>query len=134
MNPRRFLNFFRSPTGALVLFLIGLVIVLLLVNSRRQSHDRVSLVPKKLIELAGKPKAQLPETVRRDMVPFDPSGAKKEEPTPAPLPAKPESTPQLPALSLVAETPVDARQGGEEIQRRFCALRSPHPMRAGHHG
>ena len=38
MNPRRFFNFFRSPTGALTLFLIGLVIILLLVNSRRPSH------------------------------------------------------------------------------------------------
>ena len=35
MNPRLLLNFLRSPTGALVLFLIGLVIVLILVNSRR---------------------------------------------------------------------------------------------------
>ncbi len=46
MNPRRFLNFFRSPTGALALFLIGLVIILLLVNSRRPSH-MASLVTRK---------------------------------------------------------------------------------------
>src|SRR6266487_1291122 len=46
MNPRRFLNFFRSPTGALTLFLVGLIIILLLVNSRRPSH-MASLVTRK---------------------------------------------------------------------------------------
>ena len=74
MTPRRFLNFFRSPTGALTLFLLGLVVVLILVNSRRPSQQRVSLVPAKLF---GKKDTapQVPETVRRDMVPFDPKSA-----------------------------------------------------------
>src|SRR6202171_3321703 len=106
MNPRRFLNFFRSPTGALALFLIGLVIVLLLVNSRRPSQNRISLVPPRPSTKAGVITPQLPETVRRNMVPFDPRSAEeKVEPTPAPPAAKPEGTPQLPVLSLIAETP-----------------------------
>ncbi len=113
MTPRRFLNFFKSPTGALALFLIGLVIVLLLVNSRRQSPTHLSLVPRKANVKAGGNAPQLPETVRRDMVPFDARGAaQKAESTPVPPPAKPESTPALPSLSLVAETaPAPAKEG-----------------------
>jgi hypothetical protein len=103
MNPRRFLSFFRSPTGALVLFLIGLVIVLLLVNSRRPAQERVSLVPQKSASSGADNTPQLPETVRRDMVPFD---TKAAEPTPTPPPAKPQSTPTLPPLTIVAATAV----------------------------
>jgi Bacterial conjugation TrbI-like protein len=105
MSPRRFLNFFRSPTGALTLFLLGLVVVLILVNSRRPSQQRVSLVPAKLF---GKKDTapQVPETVRRDMVPFDPKSAnQKPEATPAPPAPKPDSTPLFPVLSVVADTP-----------------------------
>ncbi len=105
MTPRRFLNFFRSPTGALTLFLLGLLVVLILVNSRRPSQQRVSLVPAKLF---GKKDSapQMPETVRRDMVPFDPKSAnQKPEATPAPSAPKPDSTPLFPVLSVVADTP-----------------------------
>jgi hypothetical protein len=119
MNPRRFLNFFRSPTGALALFLIGLVIVLLLVNSRRPSHDRVSLIPQKSLK-DGAITPQLPETVRRNMVPFDPSSAEQRvEPPPAP-PAKPEGTPQLPVLSLIAETPALPGKEGKKFSADFA--------------
>ena len=40
MNPRRFLNLLRSPSGALTLFLLGLMIVLVMVNSRREPGGR----------------------------------------------------------------------------------------------
>lgn len=122
MNPRRLLNFFRSPTGALALFLIGLVIVLLLVNSRRPSQNRISLIPQKSSAKPGAITPQLPETVRRNMVPFDPTSAEQKiEPTPAP-PAKPEGPPQLPLLSLVAETPaVPGREG-----KKFSADYAPY--------
>ena len=72
MNPRRFLNFFRSPTGALTLFLIGLVIVLLLVNSRRPSQHRLSFVTRKTSTKARRNHAASAGDRRRDMVPFDP--------------------------------------------------------------
>jgi len=120
MNPRRFLNFFRSPTGALALFLIGLVIVLLLVNGRRPSQNRISLLPQKSSAKTGAITPQLPETVRRNMVPFDPSSAEqKVEPTPAP-PAKPEGTPQLPLLSLIAETPAVPGREGKKFSADFA--------------
>ena len=85
MNPRRFLNFLRSPTGALVLFLIGLVIVLILVNSRRpfgSEHSKDGERPNRrsLTSLT----AQLPKTVRREMVPFN-------APSPTPNPRSPDN-------------------------------------------
>ncbi len=66
MNPRRFINFFRSPTGALTLFLLGLVFVLLMVNSRRPFDSKRQLTAAK----NGANAPQLPETVRRNMIPF----------------------------------------------------------------
>src|SRR5205814_4734525 len=103
MSPRHFLNFFRSSTGALTLFLIGLAIILLLVNSRRPSH-MVSLVTRKTSTKATANNQQLPETIRRDMVPFDPQSSEpKSVPTPQP---KPQNTPPtLPLLKLVTATP-----------------------------
>ncbi|MBV9009136.1 MAG: TrbI/VirB10 family protein [Verrucomicrobia bacterium] len=120
MTPRRFLNFFKSPTGALTLFLLGLVVVLILVNSRRPAQERVSLVPHKLLsKLANAP--QKPETIRRDMVPFDPKGAKTNaELTPTPQSAKRDSVPQLPALSIVAETPIVATKEGKKFSEDFA--------------
>ncbi len=120
MNPRRFLNFFRSPTGALALFLVGLVIVLLLVNSRRSPGERVSLIPQKS-SAAPATNAQLPDTVRRDMVPFDPrSTEQKPETTPTPPPPKQQSTPSLPVLSLVAETPISSGKEGKSFSEDFA--------------
>ena len=120
MNPRRFLNFFRSPTGALALFLIGLVVVLLLVNSRRPPGERVSLVPKMSSAAPATNAPQLPDTVRRDMVPFDPRSAEKSQPTPTPPPPKPQSTPSLPVISLVAETPVSLGKEGKKFSEDFA--------------
>ena len=119
MTPRRFLNFFKSPTGALTLFLLGLLVVLILVNSRRPTLQRVSLLPQKLLSKRENA-PQLPETVRRDMVPFDPKDDRKGETTPPPSPAKPESTPQLPVLSLVAETPVGITTEAKKFSEDFA--------------
>jgi hypothetical protein len=119
MNPRRFLNFFRSPTGALTLFLIGLIIILLLVNSRRPSHYVASALARKGSSKAAATNQQLPETIRRDMVPFDPQSAeRKTEPT---QPKKVQSTPPpLPSLSLVAETPVTASKEPKKFSEDFA--------------
>ena len=107
MNPRLLLNFLRSPTGALVLFLIGLVIVLILVNSRRpfdSEHSKHSERPNRDPDNLT---AQLPETVRREMVPFN---APSPTPKPRVMPQhsavrQPSVPPGLPPLSLIAETP-----------------------------
>lgn len=121
MTPRRFLNFFRSPTGALTLFLLGLVIVLILMKGRHPAQQLVSLVPSKLRPEKREVARQMPETVRREMVPFDPKNAnQKPEAAPTPPPPKPESTPQFPALSLVAETPAAATKEARKFSEDFA--------------
>ena len=114
MNPRRLINFFRSPTGALILFLLGLLFILLMVNSRRPFDSKRQLT-------AAKPGAnapQLPETVRRDMIPFaTPTPQRKIE---AAL-SKPEETPPpLPSLSVVTETPLPPVKEGKVFSADFA--------------
>src|SRR5438552_991729 len=118
MNPRRFLNFFRSPTGALTLFLVGLVIILLLVNSRRPSH-MASLVTRKTSTKATANSQQLPETIRRDMVPFDPQ-AQEAKPSSTPQPKSQNTPPPLPAINLVAETPAVPTKEGKKFSESFA--------------
>jgi hypothetical protein len=121
MNPRRFLNFLRSPTGALVLFLLGLIIVLILVNSRRPFGSEHSGHTGPSNDDRDKPTAQLPKTVRREMVPFN-----APSPTPSPRtlrPAtvdEPATSPSLPLLSLVAETPAPPPKEGKSFGADFA--------------
>src|SRR6266498_2879818 len=118
MSPRRFLNFFRSPTGALTLFLIGLVIILLLVNSRRHSYV-ASLVTRKTSTKATANNQQLPETIRRDMVPFDPQGSEPKS-VPTPQPKSQTTSPALPLLNLVTETPALPTKEGKNFSEDFA--------------
>jgi len=37
MNPRKFLNFLRSRTGMLILFLLAMCVVLIVANSRKSA-------------------------------------------------------------------------------------------------
>jgi hypothetical protein len=106
MNPRRFLNFVRSPTGALLLFLLGLFFTLVMVNSRRPFDSKGRSAADRRPAKAGA--AQLPETVRRNMVPFAmPTPQRKTEAV-----AKSQGTPPpIPPLSIVAEAPVPPKTG-----------------------
>src|ERR1700737_3989872 len=114
MNPRRLINFFRSPTGALILFLLGLLFILLMVNSRRPFDSKRQLIAAK----PGANSPQLPETVRRDMIPFaTPTPQRKIE---AAL-SKPEETPPpLPSLSVVTETPLPPVKEGKVFSADFA--------------
>ncbi len=119
MNPRRLLNFFRSPTGALLLFLIGLVILLILVNSRRPSQGPV--VSHKPLSKSAANSSQLPQTVKREMVPFGPRNAESEiEATTQPSAKKTGTPPPLPVLSLVAETPAAPTKEGKKLSEDFA--------------
>ena len=121
MNPRRFLNFLRSPTGALVLFLIGLVIVLILVNSRRPFGSDPSKQAERPNHDPNKLTAQLPESVRREIVPFN---APSPTPSPRTLRAatvkQPTTSPSLPPLSLIAETPGPPSKEGKSFSADFA--------------
>ncbi|MEP6669776.1 MAG: TrbI/VirB10 family protein [Chthoniobacter sp.] len=110
MNPRRFINLLRSPSGALTLFVLGLAIVLILVNSRRgsngRSDDTTAVTPK---PANGQ---QITQTVERNISPFNPPQPSGTPPrATAPAPAKQAAaTPTLPPISLFAETPAPENQ------------------------
>src|SRR5436305_1112867 len=117
MNPRRFINFFRSPSGALTLFLLGLVFVLLMVNSRRPFDSKRHSTASNAIK-TGVNAPQLPETVRRDMVPFGTPVPQRKIETAL---SKPEGTPPpLPSLSVVAETPLPPIKEGKVFSADFA--------------
>ena len=136
MTPRRFLNFFSSPTGALTLFLLGLVIVLILVNSRRSPQQRVSLIPPK----SSKPSCV--ETHRNCRRQFGATWFRsirkrpRKEPEPSATPPKAQTGRRaaVPVISFVAETPAVADKRSKEIQRRLRAVWPADSVRAGHHG
>lgn len=107
MNPRRFLNLLRSPAGALTLFLLGITIVLVMINSRRGTSraEAVSPTPK---HGGGQ---QVTQTVERDMSRFDPQSPNEKSRPATPAPAKKgETASTLPPISLFAETPTHERK------------------------
>jgi Bacterial conjugation TrbI-like protein len=121
MNPRRFLNFLRSPTGALVLFLIGLVIILILLNSRRPFGSDHSNQTERPDHDPNKLTTQLPETVRRDMVPFNaPSPTPSARAPRAATIKEPTTPPSLAPLILVPETPATAQKEGKSFSAHFA--------------
>lgn len=106
MSPRSAINFFRSRTGAFLLFLMLLGIGYFLVNGWQAPNMSVLAKPVTKGPEKAERKSQVIETVTRDMTAFNPP---KETPAPAtPVPAperkKPEQAPGLPPISLYAET------------------------------
>jgi len=105
MTPRNAINFFRSRTGAFLLFLLLLLIGYFLVNGFKAPNlaRQESKSPDKA---ASKP--QVLETVDRKMAAFNPPMA-TPSPTapPPPIPEKKsnEKPPELPAISLYSESP-----------------------------
>jgi hypothetical protein len=116
MSPRKFLNFLRSKTGLLILFLLATCVVLILANSRKNSGKDGNPAD-------GKPgalepdlkKPQLIERITRDMVPFRPPTAedKARKVTPAAAKRSEVEAPSLPPISIVAETPSTERKAKE---------------------
>jgi hypothetical protein len=105
MTPRDSINFFRSRTGAFLLFLLLLLIGYFLVNGFK-APTLARMESKSPDKAASKP--QVIETVTRKMSAFNPPMA-TPSPT-APPPAMPEKKgnekpPELPAISLYAESP-----------------------------
>lgn len=110
MNPRRFLNLLRSPAGALTLFILGLAIVLILVNSRRDSRNGATRADDSSLKpVQGQ---QIAQTVERAMAPFNPPqpGEKPVRTEPSAPGKQKAAAPVLPPISLVAETPTEERQ------------------------
>jgi len=109
MTPRSFLNFLRSPTGALLIFVVLLGIVLTVIMGFKPHKKDPVLIPLK--ERNDGP--QTVEIVDRDVSEFNPP--KEAPPVPERPKAPPEPKPQpaeeklnIPSISLFAETAVPA--------------------------
>ena len=116
MSPRKFLNFLRSKTGLLILFLLGTCVVLILANSRKNFGKDPSPVNGKLGSSdADSKKPQLIERIARDMVPFRPPASEDKTPKVAAATAKRSEVeaPSLPPISIFAETPSNERTSKE---------------------
>ncbi|MEO8353342.1 MAG: TrbI/VirB10 family protein [Chthoniobacteraceae bacterium] len=107
MSPRSAINFFRSRTGAFLLFLILLGIGYVVVNGLNAPSKR--LLPSEGRKQNAKPeqKPQTVETVTRDMTAFNPPKEPPPLATPAPQTPKKkqEEAPKLPPISLYAAAP-----------------------------
>jgi hypothetical protein len=108
MNPRKFLNFLRSRTGMLILFLLAMCAVLIVVNSHRsRTKSELSFSGKVSdVDSGNRRKPQLIESIRREMVPFRPPQSDDKLAKQAPATSKPGAvSPNLPPISIIAETP-----------------------------
>jgi hypothetical protein len=105
MTPRESINFFRSRTGALLLFLLLLVIGYFLVNGFKAPDVNP---PRDAGTRSGPvSKPQVLETFRRKMAAFNPPQTASSSSTPMPTAEKKgsEASPELPAISLYSESP-----------------------------
>jgi hypothetical protein len=123
MTPRTTINFFRSRTGAFLLFLVLLLIGYVLVNGFKAPDFRRLEREEGTTSMADKSerKSQVVETVTRDMTAFNPPNetATPAKVTPAPSLQKQEKPPELPPISLYAETPT-AEKPQEEFGDEFA--------------
>ena len=116
MSPRKFLNFLRSKTGLLILFLLAACVMLILANSRKNFGKDATPVNGKLgASEADSKKPQLIERIKRDMVPFSPPTSDDRTPkATTPGVKRPEAeAPSLPPISIFAETPSSERKPAE---------------------
>jgi hypothetical protein len=116
MSPRKFLNFLRSKTGVLILFLLATCMVLILANSRKNFGKDANPENGKPGALEpDRKKPQLIERITRDMVPFRPPTAedKTRKVTPTTAKRSEVEAPSLPPISIFAETPSNERKPKE---------------------
>ena len=106
MTPRNAINFFRSRTGAFLLFLLLLLIGYFLVNGFKAPNVSLGRMESKSPDKTVS-KSQVVETVTRKMSAFNPPMATPSPTAPPPIPDKKgiEKPPELPAISLYAESP-----------------------------
>jgi hypothetical protein len=120
MTPRDIINFFRSRTGGLLLFLVLLLIAYFLVNGFKAPNLNPSREAPKGPEKAPS-KSQVIETLLRKMAAFNPPQA---APSPTAPPSNPEKKsdekpPELPAISLYPESP-DSKKTVEALSADYA--------------
>lgn len=103
MNPRNAINFVRSPIGAFIAFCLLVVVALLVANGFRRPTEQKSagVVPS---ATAAETKPQVVQTIEKAMQPFNPPKPKPEPPVEG-TPKKETKKPELPPISLFADTP-----------------------------
>ena len=121
MNPRKFVNFLRSRTGLLILFLLAMCVVLIIVNSQREREKGAASFNGKSSTAEARSKPQLLERITRDMIPFRPPQTDDATAkSPAVAAKKPDvATPTIPPISIVAETP-SAESKPKELSEDFA--------------
>lgn len=103
MTPRSAINFVRSPIGAFVGFCVLVFVALAVANGlkRPTQQKTVGFVTP---AAGAETKPQVVQTVQKDMQPFNPPKPQPERPI-AEAPKKEARKPELPPLSLFADTP-----------------------------
>jgi hypothetical protein len=107
MNPRDFINFLRSRTGLVLLFLLALCVALFVANGLR-GRKNTTTIGNAPAGADGGGKPQLLQSIIREMVPFRPPQPddKPSKHLLAPAPKKAEAqAATLPPISIIAETP-----------------------------
>lgn len=104
MNPRNFLNFFKTPSGRLILFVVLFGVVLLLFSHFRKNSDENQDVHVTSLTTNANDKPQVVQTYVRPLQAFHPPPPKAESPA-LPMP-EPSSQPQLPTLGPVQPRPI----------------------------
>ena len=114
MNPRDVINFLRSPTGAMVIFLVLLAIGFGLVMGFRKPPEPPLTPPKPDLD-----KPQVVETIRRDISRFNPPRDEESEDKPAPQePEETKKKAELPPINLFAAAPVQAQ--GNQLSEDYA--------------
>lgn len=119
MTPRATINFFRhSRTGTFLVFLVLLAIGYILYVRFKPPTRTGAVAP----ERPETQKSQVVETVTRDMTAFNPpkDAPAKVTPPPSPAPARgPAKAPELPPISLFADSP-SAEQAGDQLSDDYA--------------
>jgi hypothetical protein len=110
MSPRKFLNFLRSRTGLLLLFMLALCALLIIANSRKgdgQGENQIGSKSKTAGQVSTE-RPQLLQRITRQMIPFRPPAPEDNthnEATTASSKKSDNATPSLPPISIFAESP-----------------------------
>lgn len=104
MNPRNAINFVRSPIGAFIAFCLLMVVALMVANGiRRPTQQKSASIVTPAAGAETKP--QVVQTIEKAMQPFNPPKPKSEPPIAVETPKKEAKKPELPPISLFADTP-----------------------------
>lgn len=111
MNPRNVINFFRTPTGVFIGFVVLMVIALAFAKGcRKPDQANETKKPNPTASVATQSKPQVIESIKKAIQPFSPPVAKPppEQPQPveAPKKEKPREVQELAPISLFGDTRV----------------------------